>query len=243
MNYKMTFKRYELKYLLTLAQKERIMRAMSAHMALDEYGRSSIRNIYFDTQSYRLIRQSIEKPVYKEKLRIRSYGQASPGSDVFVELKKKYRDVVYKRRLSMPERQAMGWLSGEPHIRRDGQIADEIDYFLSYYGTLRPTVFLSYERAAFYAQDGTGFRVTFDDEILCRREALSLESGVWGVPLLEEGAVLMELKCSGGIPLWMTHALTRERLCKTSFSKYGAAYEKILLPDWKERDLNVQIAV
>lgn len=243
MAYKMTFKRYELKYMLTLRQKERLLQAMAPYMALDEYGRSGIRNIYFDTENYRLIRQSIEKPVYKEKLRIRSYGQARPGSDVFVELKKKYKSVVYKRRLSIPERQAMGWMSGEPHIKQSGQIADEIDYFLSYYGTLRPTVFLSYEREAFYAKDGSDFRVTFDDEILCRQEDLSLESDVWGLPLLNKGTVLMEIKCSGGMPLWMTHALTQERLCKTSFSKYGSAYERIILPDWKESEFHARLAV
>ena len=243
MAYKMTFQRYELKYLLTLDQKESLLQAMSPYMALDAYGRSSIRNIYFDTDTYRLIRQSLEKPVYKEKLRIRSYGKASPGSDVFVELKKKYKSVVYKRRLSMPERQAMDWMRGVPHSRPSGQIADEINYFRAYYGTLRPTVFLSYEREAFYAKDGSDFRVTFDDQILCRREALSLEADVWGVPLLDEGTVLMELKCAGGLPLWMTRALTKERLSKTSFSKYGTAYEKIILPDWKERDTHARLAV
>lgn len=243
MAYKMTFKRYELKYLLTQRQKERLLEAMAPHMSLDEYGRSNIRNIYFDTENYRLIRQSIEKPVYKEKLRVRSYGQAAPGIDVFVELKRKYKSVVYKRRLSMPEKQAMCWMRGEPHLGRGSQIADEIDYFLSYYGTLRPTVFLSYEREAFCDNEGTDFRVTFDENILCRQEELSLQADVWGLPLLQEGSVLMELKCSGGIPLWMTHALTREGLCKTSFSKYGAAYEKMVLPDWKERDSHARLAV
>ncbi len=243
MAYETTFKRYELKYLLTQSQKERLLEAMAPYMTLDKYGRSSIRNIYFDTENYRLIRQSIEKPVYKEKLRIRSYGQATPDSDVFVELKKKYKSVVYKRRLSMPEKQAVNWMQGKPYIRKGGQIADEIDYFLSYYGTLRPTVFLSYYREAFYAKDGTDFRVTFDDDILCRQEELSLEADVWGLPILEDGAVLMELKCSGGIPLWMTHTLARECLCKASFSKYGTAYKSIILPDWKERDFNVRLAV
>lgn len=243
MGYQTVFKRYELKYMLTKDQKEHILSAMAPHMALDAYGRSGIRNIYFGTDNYRLIRQSIEKPAYKEKLRVRSYGQASRGSDVFVELKKKYKSVVYKRRLSMPEERAMRRLSGEPHIKTSGQIADEINYFLSYYGTLRPTVFLSYEREAYYSKDGTDFRVTFDEEIFCRQEELSLKADAWGFPLLEDDAVLMELKCSGGIPLWMARALAGERVFKTSFSKYGAAYEKIILPDWKEADNHARFAV
>ena len=84
------FKRYELKYMLTLEQKERMETAMSPYMELDKYGRTTIRNIYLDTDSYRLIRRSIEKPAYKEKLRIRSYSRATADTTVFVELKKKY---------------------------------------------------------------------------------------------------------------------------------------------------------
>lgn len=107
MAYQATFKRYEIKYLLTQAQKEEILRAMAPYMKLDKYGRTTIRNIYFDTDSYRLIRRSLEKPAYKEKLRVRSYQTASGEDPVFVELKKKYQSVVYKRRLVLPERQIM----------------------------------------------------------------------------------------------------------------------------------------
>ena len=107
MAFQTVFKRYELKYMLTLEQKEKILEAMSPHMQLDRYGRTTIRNIYFDTDSYRLIRRSIEKPAYKEKIRMRSYAQATADSTVFVELKKKYEKVVYKRRLPLCEADAM----------------------------------------------------------------------------------------------------------------------------------------
>ena len=116
------------------------------------------------------------------------------------------------------------------HPPKDTQIASEIDYFLDYYGSLHPTVFLSYEREAYYANDGGDFRVTFDDTILCRQDDLSLESDAYGTPILPEGTVLMELKCSGGIPLWMTHVLSEEKLYKTSFSKYGTAYRMLIFP-------------
>lgn len=234
MAYQTVFKRYELKYMLTLEQKKKILDAMAPYMALDNFGRTTIRNIYFDTSSYRLIRHSIEKPTYKEKLRIRSYEQAAPDSTVFVELKKKYRHVVYKRRVSMQEEEAMKWLCKEQHCSMSTQISQEIDYFLAYYGSLYPTVFLSYEREAFYSTDQSDFRVTFDDTILCRQEDLSLESEIYGIPLLPEGMVLMEIKCSGGIPLWMTHVLSEEHIYKTSFSKYGAAYKTIIYPQLKE---------
>lgn len=234
MAYQAVFKRYELKYLLTIEQKQKLLEAMAPYMALDKFGRTTIRNIYFDTDSYRLIRHSIEKPAYKEKLRIRSYSQADADSTVFVELKKKYKHVVYKRRVSLPEKEAMQWICKECHCQMNTQISQEIDYFLEYYETLHPTVFLSYEREAFYSKDKSDFRVTFDDNILCRQDDLSLESEVYGTPLLPEGMVLMEIKCSGGIPLWMVHTLSEEHIYKTSFSKYGTAYKTMIFPKLME---------
>ena len=230
MAFQTVFKRFELKYMLTLEQKENVLAAMEPYMKPDKYGRTTIRNIYYDTDTYLLIRRSIEKPTYKEKLRIRSYGRANADSTVFVELKKKYKSVVYKRRISLPEGEAMDWISGERHCSKQTQIANEIDYFIGYYKTLRPTVFLSYEREAFYARDGSDFRVTIDDNILVRQEDLSLRSEVYGTPILPEGKVLMEIKCSGGIPLWMTEVLSGGRIFKTPFSKYGTAYQTMIFP-------------
>ena len=224
------FKRYELKYLLTEKQKETVLQAMEPYMQLDEYGRTSIRNIYFDTDNYRLARHSIERPSYKEKLRIRSYSQAEPGSTVFVELKKKYKHVVYKRRVSLPEAEAMEWVTGRRPCHKDTQISAEVNYFLKYYEDLHPVAFLSYEREAFFSKDRSDFRVTFDDTLLFRQEDLSLESAIYGTPLLPKGKVLMEIKCSGGIPLWMARVLSEEHIYRTSFSKYGTAYQTIIFP-------------
>ena len=224
MAFQTVFERYEVKYLLTVEQKAALLQAMEPHMQLDQYGRTTIRNIYFDTDNYRLIRHSLEKPAYKEKLRIRSYSVAEPEDPVFVELKKKYDSVVYKRRVVMPQHQAMGWLcDGATHPDRS-QITDEIDYFCTFYQNLRPTVFLSYDREAYYCVDGTDFRVTFDENILSRRENLSLAAPIGGASLLPEGMVLLELKTPGGIPLWMSRFLSRQQIFKTSFSKYGTAY-------------------
>lgn len=230
MPFQTVFKRYELKYLLTPEQKEKVLAAMQPYMKLDKYGRTMIRNLYYDTDTYLLIRRSIEKPAYKEKLRIRSYSRVDGDSTAFVELKKKYKSVVYKRRISLPYAEATAWLSRENHPDKHTQIANEIDYFLDYYGSLHPTVFLSYEREAYYCTNGGDFRVTFDDTILCRQDDLSLESEVYGTPILPEGKVLMEIKCSGGIPLWMTQVLSKEKIYKTSFSKYGTAYEMLIFP-------------
>lgn len=238
MSIQTVFQRYELKFLLTEPQKARILPEIEKHMQLDKYGRTSIRNLYFDTDTYRLIRRSLEKPDYKEKLRIRSYGDTAPDTTVFVELKKKYNGLVYKRRLPMPEQEAMAWLQGRSHAPNT-QIAREIDYITGYYKTLHPTVFLCYMRQAYYARDGSDFRVTFDDNILCREENLSLCTAPYGTPLLSDGQVLMEVKCPGGIPLWMTSLLSREQLYKTSFSKYGTAYQNIIFSKRKETFTNV----
>ena len=225
------FKRYELKYMLTTAQKESILQAMADHMAMDAFGRTTIRNVYFDTDNYRLIRRSIEKPAYKEKLRVRSYTQVADEDTVFVELKKKYEKVVYKRRIALASQDAMAWVCRESACPVDTQISREIDYFIDFYGKLKPTMFLSYEREAYYDTGGGDFRVTFDDHILCRQTDISLSSDVYGTPILPDGKVLMEIKCSGGIPLWMVRVLSRERIYKTSFSKYGTAYTALVFPE------------
>ena len=229
MAYQAVFKRYELKYMLTTAQKEALLQVMEPYMALDQYGRTTIRNIYFDTGNYRLVRRSIEKPVYKEKLRIRSYRKTETKDKVFVELKKKYDGVVYKRRISLPQQVAMDWICNGA-AAPDSQIGREVEYFRNFYEGLRPAVYLSYQREAFYSKDGSDFRVTFDDHIYARQDRLSLSEEPDGKELLPQGMVLMEVKTSGAIPLWMTQYLTHNKIFKTSFSKYGTAYQTMIFP-------------
>ena len=233
MAYKAVFQRHELKYILTKEQKERILEAIAPYMRLDQYGRTTIQNIYFDTENYRLIRRSIEKPDYKEKLRVRKYKNPNTENKVFVEIKKKYEKVVYKRRLSMSEDAAMQWLTGKASCEIETQIAKEIDYFLQYYGSLRPALFLSYEREAYYCNEGGDFRITFDENVLCRQDEMTFRSEAGGIPVLEEEKVLMEIKCSGGMPVWMAEILSREKIYKRSFSKYGTAYQNIIYPKLK----------
>ena len=168
------FERYEMKYRMTRWQRRAVLAAMLPYMKLDNYGHTTIRNIYFDTDSYRLVRNSIDKPVYKEKLRIRSYKQVSAQDKVFIELKKKYNDIVYKRRESLSQLETLEWIVRETPFPKATQIGNEIDYFFEHYEYLKPKVFLSYEREAFYSLDGSDFRVTLDDNILTRQEEYSL---------------------------------------------------------------------
>lgn len=226
------FKRYEIKYLITEEQCERLKTLFQPYMMDDEYGKSTIRNVYFDTPSYLLIRNSVEKPVYKEKLRLRSYGETNADSTVFLEVKKKFKGVVYKRRLKLKEGQALDYILNGVKLP-DSQIFREIDYFVSYYKELIPRVVISYEREAFYSRTDHTFRMTFDRNVLYRQEDLSLEKGVYGKCILEPGKVLMEVKTAYAIPLWLASFLSENKIYKTSFSKYGTAYADILSQDKK----------
>lgn len=224
MGYQDIFKRYELKYLVTKEQKTLLLQAMEPYMQPDEHGQSLICNIYFDTPDYLLVQRSLESPVYKEKLRLRSYGTATHDGEVFLELKKKYKGVVYKRRVGLREQEAMDYLVKEKPLHKRNQITDEMDYFRGMYQGLAPAVFLSYEREAFYGREDRELRITFDENILWRQEALSLCAGAYGSPILQPGTALMEVKIASAMPLWLCELLSENGIFKTRFSKYGNAY-------------------
>lgn len=227
MKIKSTFARYELKYLITKQQKKELLNQFPHHLTEDEFGRSSIFNIYYDTKDFLLIRRSLEKPVYKEKLRLRSYGKADENTKVFLELKKKYQDVVYKRRVSLREANATDYFRDcyqLPHT----QIGKEIDYFKTMYQTIAPQVFIAYDREAFFDQTDEDFRITFDENLRWRDYDVSLCSEAYGDKIIPDENTLMEIKVARGIPLWLTHFLTQNKIYKTSFSKYGIAYSQML---------------
>jgi hypothetical protein len=224
MDYQNVFERYEYKYFLNPLQKKALTEEMDGRLALDSYGRTTIRNIYYDTDNYRLIRASLDHPVYKEKLRIRSYQRAGKEDMVFVEIKKKYEDVVGKRRVAMPRIAAEDWIDRRRPLPFRSQITSEIDYMLDFYEGISAKAFLSYEREAFYSVDGSGFRLTLDENILARDEDLCLGSDIWGTSVLPEGITLMEIKIPGAMPLWMARFLSANKIAKITFSKYGAYY-------------------
>lgn len=226
MNEQMTFKRYEIKYMITGAQAKRIQEAMAEHMIGDVHGKGTLCSLYFDTPDFLLVRRSLEHPVYKEKLRLRSYGPAGNDHLIFVELKKKFDSVVYKRRVGMTVSQANDYLLKRTPVM-DTQITREIDYFLQMYEGIRPAVLLSYQRDAYYAKDDHEFRITFDDNLLWRDYSLTLDSGIYGTSLLDKDQILMEVKVAHAFPLWFVRLLSDNHIYKTNFSKYGAAYTTI----------------
>ncbi len=217
------FQRRELKYLLTDQQRGSLEAAFTGLMQPDLHGESTICNIYWDTPDYRLIRRSLEKPAYKEKLRFRSYGQVKPEDDIFMELKKKYGQIVYKRRICLPEQQARGYFLGKNPLP-PSHIAEEIDYFRRFYAGLRPAMYLCYDRTAYYGRFDPGLRVTFDRNILWREQELSLTMPCYGQPLLLPEQSLMEIKAEAALPLWLAELLSEQHIYQVSYSKYGKAY-------------------
>ena len=224
--YQAVFKRKEVKYLLTEAQLAALRPALETHMEPDTFAHSSISNLYYDTPDFRMLRRSQEKPVYKEKLRLRSYGVPDEETQVFPEIKKKAEGIVYKRRVSMPYGDAIRYLSRR-RPGEDGQIFQELNWMLISYGSLAPRIFLSYERDSWKGREEPSLRLTLDREILWRTEALDLRRGAWGEPLLEPNQVLMEVKISNAAPLWLAEALSENGIFPISFSKCGRAFETL----------------
>lgn len=230
-----TFNRYETKFLLDRIQFEAVKKAIKDRVVPDAYNVDdkcyTICNIYYDTADSRLIRDSLSKPAYKEKLRLRSYGVPKPGTPVFLEIKKKFDSIVNKRRTAIGIKAADMLISHgimpAPSKKMNKQVLNELQYFVSIYD-LRPMVYIAYDRQAYTGIEDSDLRITFDMNIRTRRTDLSLESGDHGIPLLNEGVWLMEIKCSGAMPMWLTAILSENKIYKTSFSKYGTEYKQYL---------------
>lgn len=220
------FKRIEKKYLLNRAQYYAVLNGIENTMEPDVYSNYEISNIYYDTYHFDLIRASLEKPVYKEKLRVRSYGIPSRGDDVFVELKKKYDGVVYKRRITMSAENAENSLAAG-YIGRSDQISKEINWFLHIYD-LHPAAYIGYDREAFAGIEDPELRLTFDTNLRGRSWDLSLSDGDHGIYIIPKDMILMEIKIPGCTPLWLSHLLSRNNIFDTSFSKYGTYYKQLI---------------
>ena len=222
------FKRIERKYLVDEVTKKRLLQRMKGQLIPDEYGKSTICSLYLDTPDHRIIRNSIDADAYKEKLRLRSYGTPKDDSTVYLELKKKYQGIVYKRRVSLSLSVAKAYLA-------DGKIPDytqiwrEIDYAMRFYGWPIPAMVVSYEREAYIWSSDPSFRVTFDSAPRARDTALQLERGSAGTLLLPVGQQIMEVKSTGAMPIAFARVLNEMNIRPTSFSKYGTSYTRTLI--------------
>lgn len=222
------FKRYEKKYLITDKEYLRFTEAISNFTVPDKHGESDICNIYCDTSDFRVIRASILKPVYKEKLRLRCYGTPEDNSKCFLELKKKYKGIVYKRRIKSDYSDALNFLNYGENSVSDSQIKREIDYFRSVNAFPTPAVNIFYKRMAYYDKNDKNVRITFDGNLLYRSEATDLKNGIYGIPILPKNKFIAEIKTAGAMPLWLTKILCEMKIYPVSFSKYGTAYTDML---------------
>ncbi|MGN1317950.1 MAG: polyphosphate polymerase domain-containing protein [Lachnospirales bacterium] len=228
------FNRYESKFLVDDVTYKKIIGIIKEHMVADKYNVKgkpyTITNIYYDTDDNELIRKSIESPIYKEKLRLRSYGVPNLNSKVFLEIKKKYNHIVNKRRTTLTLSEAYDFTKTkiEPEFKdyMNKQVLDEITYFLDLY-SLKPKLYLAYDRIAFFEKDNPDLRISFDTNIRSRRENVALEKGDYGTRLLDYGTHLMEIKTSKAMPMWLVDMLSEYNIRRTSFSKYGTEYKNI----------------
>ena len=238
-------KRYELKYVLTKKQVDAFKTKVLDHMKVDKYGLTTISSIYYDTPNYTLINRSIEKPLYKEKIRLRSYGLAKEDTPVFLEIKRKNEKIVYKRRIATVEDKAERFFEGEEEFDKE-QISRELLAFKERYGTLEPKYLIIYDRVAYY-QENSDLRITLDMNPRYRTENLNLHTSLEGTPLLKEGEAILEIKVQHSVPLWLAEILTKEKIYQSSFSKVGTAHKKEMnkAPFKKEIFVNneVQISV
>lgn len=229
------FNRYENKYLLDSEAYYKFYNELLEYMELDDFNKQhefySITNLYYDTAHNTLIRNSLSKPKYKEKLRLRAYGVPNQDTKVYLEIKKKVFGLVNKRRTSLKLHEAYDFVSTgkEPEFKgyMNKQVIEEIKYFLTRYD-LHPKVYLSYERKALFCKNNRDLRITFDTNIRSRRYDLKMEHGTHGEPLLEPGQWLMEVKAEKTIPVWLAKMLSEHQMYRTSFSKYGNEYKKML---------------
>lgn len=226
------FNRYEHKYMLDRETYEKVIEVLDAHMELDSHNENhepyTIANIYYDTDDDYLVRKSLSKPVYKEKLRLRSYGVPDEHSKVFLEIKKKYDGIVNKRRTVLELEEAYDFVkTGEEPEHRpymNDQVMKEINYFLHVYD-LHPKLYLAYDRIAYFEKDNPDLRISFDTNIRSRRYDVHLEDGDYGEQLLKDEVYLMEIKTARAKPLWLVHMLTELNIKRRSFSKYGTEFE------------------
>ncbi len=228
------FQRIEQKYVLSEDEYNSLFEKINRYIEKDKYYQSTICNIYFDNESDDLIVKSMEKPIYKEKVRVRSYNTPDVNDNVFLELKGKFKGVVFKRRVEVKLEELYKYIeTGELPNVSNMQIMKEIDYVIKRYN-LKPKIYLAYDRLSFYDKNDINFRITFDSNLRSRKDDLKLELGDAGRLYDNNKFYIMELKSLTAIPLWFIKILSELKIYPKSFSKYGRIYCKS-----KEECLNV----
>ena len=220
------FKRYEIKYRISLQQMEYLLALLEPEMQADAFGLHKINNLYYDTENYELIRRSLEKPVYKEKFRLRWYNDTPK---VFAEIKKKYKGIVYKRRVAAPEEELLQFLAGQTQLADNLQNQAEILHFFTRY-PISPKAYVGYDRLALAGRKDPELRVTFDRNLVWSTEHLLPHGCRQEQPILPPDQVIMEIKIHDAMPFWLARLLSEQGIFASSFSKYGTYYKNEVLP-------------
>jgi hypothetical protein len=218
------FQRYEQKYLLNQFQYDEILRILPEFAREDEFGRSTVYSVYYDTDDYKITKRLFDKSDYKEKLRMRSYGVPRQGDTVYVELKKKLNGISYKQRIPVSFTGTGFFLNPGPNF--NSAYSGEINWFLQYYNP-SPKFMLWYDRLAFRGLENKNLRITFDTRVRWRYFAVNSRQEHDGYPLLAENIYLMELKVDNSIPFFLSCLLAKLKIFPVSFSKHKTAYENL----------------
>ena len=234
-----TFERKEIKYLLTPMQYIQFRALAEGHMVPAEYPEGDVCSVYYDTPDDTLINRSIAGGKYKEKLRVRSYGASNPESPVFVEIKKKFKGITYKRRVNCTLAAAKAFLQGMDYEQavqqwplasaeaqaaststQSLQIAGEIAWMRDHYEGLAPKMEVRTHRLSFVDSENPELRITFDANVAWQKADETAAHSMF-----PHGERILEVKCGNAFPMWLVAALNECGARPQSVSKYGRAYQ------------------
>lgn len=260
--YSDVFERKEMKYRITAAQLAELLPVLQEHLVPADFADATVRSLYYDTPGDDLIARSIEGPLYKEKLRLRVYGDGyDPAMPAFVEIKKKFKGIVYKRRVMLSLAAAEAFLDGMPYeealaaypladkklaaqvrenAAKNKQIANEIAFFMQRYAPLQPSILTACSRCSLVDPDGGDLRITIDTQLCAKHRPTNIGDVDGAGALIGEGDAIMEIKSTFALPLWLTSALSSVGAYKQSFSKCGAAYAQAMRTQNEERPMQNQ---
>lgn len=232
-----SFKRIETKYIVAKDDVKDLIKDLKEYVVEDDYPTSTISNIYFDTENFDVIQDALAKQHRREKIRMRTYiEKPQADSPVFLEVKSKDEEGIgHKFRLVATSQAIINLITDGKvdHQIQDPDLVQEIQRLRKRYGhRLEPRMFIYYDRLSLKEKKSIqGYpyqkiRVTIDQNLVFRDQAVSLFDGKKGEPLLEDDFVIMEIKAPGQEPQWLKDLLEKYGLVKQKFSKYSCAYHK-----------------
>ena len=217
--------RMEQKYFVSFDKYNKLMKLINNKLVKDKYFSERIYNIYFDNDEYEFMTKSLDKPLYKEKVRLRSYETKDKNSNVFLEIKKKFQGHGNKRRVVINYNEAKDYIDNKIIPNTNKQIMGELDYTFKK-NNLKPKISLTYDRLSYAFKEDESYRVTFDTNIRYSNKKVDLVDLDDEYCLFNDGYI-MEVKTLKGYPSWFIKALNELKLYPVSYSKVGEAYKEL----------------